>query len=75
MNTKEALEQYNAIAGRIFSKENKKRITHDGVFKESTLEAEIKRVVAANSKGNADLRMLDEDVIAGTGRVYDYLLT
>jgi hypothetical protein len=51
MNTKEALEQYNIIASKILSKENKKSKTQDGAFKESTLEAEMKRVVAAHQTG------------------------
>ena len=73
MNTKEALEQYNTIAGKIFSKKNKKRTYQDGTFKASTLEAEMKRVVAARSDGDDSLRMLDEAVITATGRAYDSL--
>lgn len=74
MNTKEALEQYNTIAGKIFSKKNKKRKYQDGAFKASTLEAEMKRVVAAHSDGNDSLRMLDETVTTGTGRAYDFFM-
>ena len=74
MNTKEALEQYNAIAGKIFSKKNRKLKIQDGAFKASTLEAEMKRVVAARSNGNDSLRMLDEVVTADTGRSYDSLI-
>jgi len=74
MNTKEALEQYNTIAGKIFSKKNTKRKYQDGAFKASTLEAEMRRVVAAHSNGNDGLRMLDEEVPTGTGRVYDSFL-
>ena len=74
MNTKEALEQYNTIAGKIFSKKNKKHKYQDGTFKASTLEVEMKRVVAARSNGNDSLRMLDEEVITGTGRTYNFLI-
>jgi hypothetical protein len=69
MNTKEALEQYNTIAGNIFSKNNKKWKTQDGAFKASTLEAEMKRVVAARSLGDAELMMIDENLVDGLGRV------
>lgn len=69
MNTKEALEQYNAVAGKIFSKENKKWKIKDGAFKASTLEAEMKRVVAARSGGNKDLMMIDGSSAEGPGRV------
>jgi hypothetical protein len=74
MNTEEALEQYNAIAGKIFSKKNTKHTYQDGTFKASTLEAEIRRVVAAHSDGNDNLRMLDEAVTRGTGRAYDFII-
>ena len=69
MNTKEALEQYNTVAGKIFSKENKKWKIQDGTFKASTLEAEMKRVVAARSGGNKDLMMIDGSLTEGPGRV------
>lgn len=74
MNTKEALEQYNSIAGKIFSKKNKKYSHHDGTFKASTLEVEMKRVVASRSNGDDNLRMLDEAETLGTGRAYDFLI-
>ena len=74
MNTQEALEQYNTIASKIFSKENKKHKYQDGAFKASTLEEEMKRVVAAHSNGNNSLRMLDEAATMGTGRAYDFLI-
>jgi hypothetical protein len=69
MNTKEALEQYNTIAGRIFSAENQKWKFQDGAFKASTLEAEMKRVVAARSGGDKDLMMIDASLTEGLGRV------
>lgn len=74
MNTKEALEQYNSIAGKIFSKKNKKSPHQDGTFKASTLEVEMKRVVASRSNGDENLRMLDEAEKLGTGRAYDFLI-
>ena len=46
MSTEDALVRYNDIAGRIFSKENKKWKTQDGTFKASTLEAQVKLLVA-----------------------------
>lgn len=68
MDTREALEQYNTVAGNIFSKKNKKWKTQDGTFKASTLEAEMKRVVA-RSAGDAELMMIDENLADGLGRV------
>ena len=67
MDTREALEQYNTVAGNIFSKKNKKWKTQDGTFKASTLEAEMKRVVARPA-GDAEL-MIDENLADGLGRV------
>jgi hypothetical protein len=75
MSTEDALAQYNAIAGRVFSTSNKKLFGQDGTFKATTLENEMKRVVADNknakgnpdepnskgAKGNPDERMLDDD--------------
>jgi len=70
MNTREALEQYNTIAGKIFSKRNMKHKFQDGTFKASTLETEMRRVVAETSNGNDGLRMLDDDVATGACRAY-----
>jgi hypothetical protein len=69
MNTKEALEQYNTVAGKIFSKENKKWRNQDGTFKASTLEAEMRRVVATWSGGDEDLMMIDASLMERPGRV------
>jgi hypothetical protein len=69
MDTREALEQYNTVAGNIFSKKNTKWKIQDGTFKASTLEAEMKRVVAARPAGNAELMMIDESLAGGLGRV------
>lgn len=68
MDTREALEQYNTVAGKIFSKNNKKWRTQDGTFKAKTLKAEMKRVVARLS-GNAELMMIDGSMIDELGRV------
>jgi len=60
MTTKEALEQYNTIAGRIFCAANKKWAVQDGTFKATTLEQEIKKIVAAKvDGGDGDESMLD----------------
>jgi hypothetical protein len=59
MSTKEALEQYRVIAGQIFSAKNRKWVVGDGAFKATTLEQEIKRLVAARTGGtNGTERML-----------------
>jgi hypothetical protein len=68
MDTREAMEQYNTVAGNIFSKKNKKWKTQDGTFKASTLEAEMKRVVACIA-GDTELMMIDESLADGLGRV------
>lgn len=68
MNTKEALKQYTTLAGRIFSKENKKWFVQDGTFKSSTLEQEMRRVVAARSGGSEEALIIDDrQVGARTG--------
>jgi hypothetical protein len=69
MNTKEALAEYNKVAGKVFCKENKKWKTQDGTFKASTLEAEIRRLVGVRGGGNGDLMMIDDSMVEGTGRV------
>ena len=60
MTTREALEQYSVIAGRVFCAANKKWAIQDGMFKATTLEQEIKRIIAARvGGGDGDERMLD----------------
>ena len=73
MTTEDALTQYNAIAGRVFSTSNKKLFGQDGTFKATTLENEMKRVVAAtkSAKGNSEERMLDTDSSGLKGAAYD----
>ena len=69
MTTKEALEQYSNIAGRIFSAENKKLLVQDGTFKATTLEREMKRVIASKvGEGDGDDSMLDSTNESGKGR-------
>ena len=51
ISTDEALKAYSTIAGAIFSPENKKWRTQDGMFKATTLENHIKRVVSQKLHG------------------------
>ena len=46
MSTEDALKRYNVIAGRIFSKENKKWKMKNGTFKASTLEKQVEQLAA-----------------------------
>ena len=62
MSTTEALEKYNTIAGHIFSAKNRKRMTQEGKFKATTLEQEMKKIVAAKIQGSdGESKMLDND--------------
>ncbi|THU85682.1 FabD/lysophospholipase-like protein, partial [Dendrothele bispora CBS 962.96] len=45
MSTEEALAQYKALAGHIFGKKNRKSKGHDGAFKATTLEGEMKKLL------------------------------
>jgi len=72
MTTREALGQYSALAGKIFAKTNKKWVVQDGTFKASTLEQEIRHLVAAQSGGNSEAMMVDEHIVGeGPGRMYE----
>ena len=51
MSTHEALETYASIAGAIFSSDNKNKIFRDGMFKASTLENNVRSVVAKKLHG------------------------
>ena len=51
MSTHEALETYASIAGEIFSSANKTKIFRDGMFKASTLENNVRSVVAKKLHG------------------------
>jgi len=70
MSTSDALAEYNRVARCIFSKENKKRITQDGIFKESTLEAEVMKLVASKIPGEPSARLLDPAREKSMGRAY-----
>jgi hypothetical protein len=60
MTTEEALEQYNLLTGRVFSSKNRKRLLQDGMFKATTLEDEIKKVVEKHVDGaDCNEKMLD----------------
>jgi hypothetical protein len=59
MTTKEALTYYIRIMERVFSPSNKKRTFQDGAFKVTTLETEIKAMIAAKGEDkNGDERMI-----------------
>ncbi|THU91085.1 FabD/lysophospholipase-like protein [Dendrothele bispora CBS 962.96] len=45
LSTEEALAQYKAFAGHIFGKKNRKSKGHDGAFKATTLEGEMKKLL------------------------------
>lgn len=62
MTTEEALRHYGGIAGSIFNAKNKKRVMQDGTFKASTLEAEVRKVVAGSVAGYTG----DETMYDGT---------
>ena len=65
MSTKDALEHYNTVAERVFSSTNKKLKGKDGTFKASTLEKEMRRIIANSIEGGSgDERMLNDP---GTG--------
>jgi len=61
MNTEEAVKQYNLLASKIFSKDNHKNSFQDGKFKASTLEREMKAIVAKSIEGaTGDETLLDQ---------------
>jgi hypothetical protein len=51
MTTGEALRTYNSLAGAIFSRDNKKWLGQDGVFKATTLEKKVQEVVSRRGLG------------------------
>jgi len=70
MTTKEALHEYNKIAGQIFSSSNK-LFGEDGTFKASTLEREMKKVVAEKSANDdGDERMQNPTTEVSTGAAF-----
>lgn len=67
MRTDEALETYNSLARAIFSKENKKWRGQDGMFKASTLEERVKKLVSDKRQGE---RMLDLTTSTAKGKAF-----
>lgn len=50
MTASEALQQYFKLAGKIFSKKNKKATGKEGTFKASTLETSVREIVVDHEK-------------------------
>ena len=67
MTTKEALREYNEIAGTIFCKANRKPSFKDGAFKATTLEKRMQELVAAKELGE---HMLYENDAAGSAKTF-----
>jgi hypothetical protein len=51
MDTIDALQAYNSLARAIFSKENKKWMGQDELFKATTLENKVKELVLQKKQG------------------------
>lgn len=70
MSTEQALEHYNTISQRIFGPDNRKRhLWNDGMFKATTLEVEMKKVIKGAKEGySGEEKMLDESS-PNTGKV------
>lgn len=76
MSTQEALTKYNEIAERVFGPSNTKWRYQEGTFKASTLELEIKKLVAEYSEsGDGGERMLDVSAVHTTGLAYVDFIT
>ncbi|MCJ1378657.1 hypothetical protein MMC17_001756 [Xylographa soralifera] len=76
MSTSEALEQYDAVAQKIFSEGNRRSHLHDGIFIAKTLENEVKRLVdSRKTDGNCSTRMLDPMGEQKMGKTYEVFLT
>ncbi len=70
MSTGEALENYTQISSTVFSPENRKRFYGDAMFKTSTLEGEMKKLVALAGYSD-DERLLDTSAGANSkGNTY-----
>lgn len=70
MSTEEALTKYNDLAGKIFNTQNKKWRGQDGTFKASTLEAEIRNMIAGSHPGyTGEEFMFDNTAESETGKV------
>ena len=70
MSTREALAEYIRVAKCVFSKENKKRITQEGMFKESTLEAELQKLVASKVPEGPSAKLRDPAGERSMGNAY-----
>jgi len=68
MSTKDALEHYDAVSGRVFSSKNKKGRLKDGTFKASTLEKEMKRIIAASIEGGDGNELMLDNPDTGVRR-------
>lgn len=60
MTTTDALQTYNKIAGAVFCKANRKSSFKDGTFKATTLEKQVRDLVAAKELGEHMLCENDE---------------
>jgi hypothetical protein len=67
MTVDEALRTYNSLGRAIFSKDNKKWLGQDGVFKATTLENKVQEVVS--KKGLGEL-MLDPSTQSSKGKAF-----
>ncbi|KAI9801940.1 MAG: hypothetical protein M1826_005124, partial [Phylliscum demangeonii] len=67
MDTTQALHAYNTIAGSVFSEENKKWTTQDGLFHATTLQSRVEDLVALQKRGDA---MLDETDSSALGKAF-----
>ena len=67
MDTNEALECYNRIASMTFSPSNKKWLFQDGLFKATTLQNEVEKIVTAKNLGEV---MMEESNETGMGRAF-----
>jgi predicted acylesterase/phospholipase RssA len=67
MTTDEALRTYNSLARAIFSKDNKKWVGQDGLFKATTLENKVQEVVKKKGRGEF---MLDPSNQSSKGKAF-----
>ncbi|KAI9811698.1 MAG: hypothetical protein M1826_003109 [Phylliscum demangeonii] len=67
MDTTQALNAYNTIAGSVFSKQNKKWTTQDGLFRATTLQNRVEDLVARWNRGDY---MLDETDRSARGKAF-----
>lgn len=71
MSTLQALAKYNEIAQRVFGPSDTTRSHQEGIFNATTLEQEIRKLVAENTESkDEDERMLDVKDVHKKGLVY-----